>query len=295
MTSPFVRRLRLGREFRSLREARGLTAEQFAALIFQHRMKVTRLENGQTRPDLALVMKWLDLLGVTGAQRDQLIQISRDACESGWWDAYGTTMGTRQRLYADIESGAASIRQYQPNSIPGLLQTPEFAQKIIERSIAEQPNTGYLPEHLIEARRKRQEAVFRSEGPGYELVLDEIVLHRFTVEPAMMADQLHHIVAIARDTPRFTVRVLPVTLGTVSTFMPRSEQILFTFPEPDDPALAVEATMTSDHVHINPALFDLFLHRYETALNAALSEGDSLTLLADVAERISTPRAGSNT
>src|SRR5947208_1383333 len=109
MTSPFVRRRRLAAELRSLREERGLTADEVAQRLHQSRMKVSKLENARVRPDLAEVMKILDVLSVRGAKWEEIVRIARDAAERGWWDAYGDSMGERQRIYADIESGAKTI------------------------------------------------------------------------------------------------------------------------------------------------------------------------------------------
>lgn len=57
-------------------------------------------------------------------------------------------MGDRQRLYADIESGASTIREYQPGAIPGILQTPDYSWALIEHAKAEGPIT-YVPERLV--------------------------------------------------------------------------------------------------------------------------------------------------
>jgi transcriptional regulator with XRE-family HTH domain len=100
MTSPFVRRRRLAAELRTLREERGLTADKVSRLIHQSRMKISKLENAHIRPDLADVMKILDVLGVTGDKWHEIIRIARDAAEKGWWDSFGDAMGDRQRLYA---------------------------------------------------------------------------------------------------------------------------------------------------------------------------------------------------
>jgi transcriptional regulator with XRE-family HTH domain len=141
MTSPFVRRRRLAAELRALREQRGMTADRLACLIHQSRMKISKLENAHIRPDLAEIMKILDILGVTGET------------ERGWWDAYGDAMGDRQRLYADIESGAKTIREYEPGAMPGILQTPNYTWALIEHAKAKGPIT-YIPERLVEARHQ---------------------------------------------------------------------------------------------------------------------------------------------
>lgn len=126
VTSPFVRRRRLAAELRALREDRGLTAERLSLLLHQSRMKISRLENAHIRPDLADVVKILEVLDVTGDKWHEIFRIARDAAEKGWWDTYGDTMGPRQRVFADVESGAATIREYTQFTIPGVLQTPDF-------------------------------------------------------------------------------------------------------------------------------------------------------------------------
>ncbi|HEX6468911.1 MAG TPA: Scr1 family TA system antitoxin-like transcriptional regulator [Streptosporangiaceae bacterium] len=143
MTSPFVRRRRLAVELRALREERGLTAEQVARRIHQSRMKISKLENAHIRPDLAEVMKILDLLEVTGERWHDIIRIARDAAERGWWDSYGDAMGSRQRMYADLESGAKTIHEYHQATIPAVLQTPDFVWFMIEMAKAEDFSAGF--------------------------------------------------------------------------------------------------------------------------------------------------------
>ncbi|RAY11778.1 hypothetical protein DPM19_27730 [Actinomadura craniellae] len=66
MTSPFVRRRRLGAELRVLREKRGMTADELSRRLCRSRAKLSKLENAHVRPDLAEVMKILDILEITG-------------------------------------------------------------------------------------------------------------------------------------------------------------------------------------------------------------------------------------
>ena len=155
MTSPFVRRRRLAVELRALREERGLTAEQVAKRIHQSRMKVSKLENAHIRPDLAEVMKILDVMEVTGEQWHEIIRIARDAAERGWWDSYGDAMGSRQRMYADLESGANTIREYHQATIPAVLQTQDSVWFMVEMAKAE-GTIDFAPERLMEARLRRQ-------------------------------------------------------------------------------------------------------------------------------------------
>jgi len=199
LASPFVRRLRLGAELRALRQQRGLTAERLGALLHQSRMK-----------------------------------IAREAAAKGWWDAYGDAMGDRQRLYADIESGAATIREYHPSTLSGNLQTPEYTWDLIENAMAG-GSIGYVPEKVVQARLYKQEHAFRPSGPEYEVILDEVGLRRFTVRPEVMRDQLHRLVKEANRLPQLTLRVFPFRTGRTMTLLPKSTLFLYTFADPADP------------------------------------------------------------
>jgi hypothetical protein len=174
-------------------------------------------------------MKILDVLGVSGDKWHELIRIARDAAERGWWDAYGDAMGDRQRLYADIESGAKTIREYQPGAMPGILQTPDYTWALIEHAKAEGPIT-YIPERLVEARLQRQRTVLRPGGPEYEVILDEVGLRRFSVPPDVMYAQLHHVIKIAEAQPRVTVRVFPLLSSPAQQRASCHDRSLFSSP-----------------------------------------------------------------
>jgi transcriptional regulator with XRE-family HTH domain len=285
MTSPFVRRRRLAAELRALREERGMTADRLARLIHQSRMKISKLENAHIRPDLAEIMKILDVLGVTGDKWHEIVRIARDAAERGWWDAYGDAMGDRQRLYADIESGAKTIREYQPGAMPGILQTPDYTWALIEHAKTEGPIT-YIPERLVEARLQRQRTVLRPGGPEYEVILDEVGLRRFSVPPDVMYAQLHRVIKVAETQPRVTVRVFPLITGMTESLTPGGSVVLFSFPDPTDPPMAAVQTVSAELFYTEPHEVARYARRYDYVRNASLSEVGSLSFLSELADQI---------
>jgi transcriptional regulator with XRE-family HTH domain len=285
MTSPFVRRRRLAVELRTLREEAGMTTDRLSKLIHQSRMKISRLENAHIRPDLAEVMKILDILGVKGDRWHDVVRIARDAAEKGWWDAYGDAMGSRQRLYADLESGAKTIRAYNQTAIPGLLQTPEFVWALIELNKGEGP-IDYRPERMAEARVQRQRSLLRSGGPTYEVVLDEFVIRRLAVPRTVMRTQLRHLIDVVTAEPRLTVRVLPVDAPLAGGLLPKSSFTLYAFADPDDPLMAVADTINTDLVYTEPKEVSRYGGHYERLRSAALSPLKSLSLLSETADRL---------
>ena len=285
MASPFVRRRRLAAELRTLREAKGMTADQLARRINQSRMKISRLENAHGRPDLADLMKILDILEVTGDKWQEIIRIARDAAEKGWWDSFGDAMGARQRLYADIESGATTIREYHQTAMPGVLQTPEFTWALVQLTRAE-ATIDYVPERMAEARLQRQRQILRAGGPAYEIILDEIVIRRIGVPPDVLIAQLRHLADAARAEPNITLRLLPVDARITGGLLPKSPFFLYTFADAEDPPMAVVDTVTTDLVHTEPSEVLWYTRRYDHLRQACLSPDDSIALLAEMADNL---------
>lgn len=285
MSSPLVRRKRLAAELRQLREEAKLTSEQLGRSSGVGRIKISRLENGRTRPDVAQVMDLLETLGIEGDRWHQLIKIAREASQRGWWDSYGDAMGARQRLYADLESGAATIREWHTTNIPALLQTPEYLDALVEREIVEGP-LEYTPERVKEGRSRRQRILDSSDGPQYEVLLDEVLVRRRAVAPDVMRNQLLHMAKLAVEHPRIAIRVLPVDAAMLGAFLPKSAFYLYTFADPRDPALAVADTVTTDVVFSEPEEVSRYAQHYNQLRLATLSPEESVDLLVKAADRM---------
>ncbi|WP_238449776.1 Scr1 family TA system antitoxin-like transcriptional regulator [Micromonospora sp. 4G55] len=127
--SPILRRRRLGTELRRLREAAGLTGDQVIERIgWASASKLSRLENGRSRPDPDDVRLLLDLYGAEPELRDDLIGITHEAGDMRGWRKSYPVMTQQQLGWAEIEAGCAEIREYNPVLVPGLLQTPGYAR-----------------------------------------------------------------------------------------------------------------------------------------------------------------------
>jgi len=293
MPSPYVRRRQLAAEIRKLRESRGITTDGLAQLMYYSRTKVSRLENAQGRPDLAEIMNMLEVLEVTGSQYDKVLKLAREAAHKGWWDKYGVSMGPRQKLYADLECSADTVRAYNQTAMPAVLQAPEFIWALVELDEC-QGKLNYVPERMAEARMRRQRELLREDGPSYEIVLDECVIHRLAVPAQAMIIQLQHMVGVVSAEERISVRVLMHDARIPGGFPAKSSFYLYTFSEPGDSPLAVVDTVTTDLVLTQRGEVARYTRMYNRLRDAALSREDSTAFLERVANRLS-QQAGSGT
>ncbi len=281
--SPMVRRRRLGAELRTLRDRAGLTGDQVIERVgWASASKLSRIENGRTRPDLSDIFDLLDLYGVTGADREKLIAIGRDAANTrGWWRSFAE-LGHRQRGYAELEAGVVELRQYQQSVIPGLLQTPDYTRT---RVLSELPIYGSLDvEAEVAARQARQALLTAADPPRYQAVIDEAALRRFVAPPEVMAAQLARLVELSA-LPAVTVRVLSLHARIGEYYVPHSSFSLYRFADPEDPDVVVLETLTSD-LHLTD---EEDVSRYRLLCDwlaaAALPPEESVTFLAGLARQ----------
>ncbi|RKS67697.1 helix-turn-helix protein [Actinomadura pelletieri DSM 43383] len=286
MGSPYVKRLRLAAELRALREDRGLMAEELAKRIHYSRTKISRLENASGRPDVGDVLRVLDALGLSDDECMRLVRLATAASKKGWWDAYGESMGPRQRLYADIESGADTIREYNGTMIPGLLQTAEYSSALAELWRGDKLR-GLDFKKMTKARQRRQEAVLHPEGPAYTVILDEVVLRRVSVPADVLAAQIRHLIKLMASVPKLGVRVLPVDANVEGVAIPEAAFSLYTFPNSNDPPMVMIETSLTDLPYTGTREVEQHAKRYELLGEVVLSSEGSLKCLTEAADRLS--------
>jgi transcriptional regulator with XRE-family HTH domain len=210
---PVIQSAILRSELVRLRKARGITQEQVAGNLEWSASKLIRVEGGHssiTKVDLDALLAQYDV--ASEDERERLQSLNRGAKETGWWEAYRSDTAPAYLNYVGYEAGAAFIRQFFGTVVPGLLQTPEYAEALTAVSV-----DPVQVASAVKLRVQRQTELARRESPPRQyFVLDEAVIRRHigvAKDPGIMPSQLLHIVSRARDDDRVTVRVIPFSKG----------------------------------------------------------------------------------
>lgn len=112
--------------------------------------------------------------------------------------------------YLSREGTATAIYTYESYLVPGLLQTEAYARAVIE---SYRPTlTAEQVQARLAARLTRQDVLERNEPPQLWAVLGEAVLQCRVGSERVMADQLDHILTMARQ-PHVTIQVVPFAAG----------------------------------------------------------------------------------
>ena len=228
---PTALRIALGMQLRRLRDASHVTSTQAAEAIRATSSKISRLERGRTTAKQRDVADLLSLYGVTDdAEREQLLELVRQASAPGWWQQYTDVLPRWFESYVGLEWAASIIRNYEVQFVQGLLQTEDYARAVIMISNAHAPAEEI--DRRVSLRIKRQELLTQPGAPEFWAVLDEAALHRSPGSPAMMRAQLEHLLQIA-ELPNVTLQVVPFDTGPhAAAGGPFS---ILRFPEPDLP------------------------------------------------------------
>ena len=82
----------------------------------------------------------LTFYGVTDEdERERLIELVSQSAAPGWWRQYADVLPDWFERYIGLERGAAEIRGYQVQFVPGLLQTRDYARSVVRRPVQHPP------------------------------------------------------------------------------------------------------------------------------------------------------------
>ncbi len=239
-----MRRRRLAAELRRLRHETEKSIEDVAAELGWQSSKLSRIENRQIGISTADLRKLLVAYNVEDrAYGDQLADMARRATERGWWQSFSSdVVPTALANLIGLETEARTIRSYEPELVPGLLQTEAYARAIMR---AWQPSlTAAAIDRRVEIRLARQD-VLRQTGlsPQASCIINESVLRRTVGGNGVMHEQIE-MLAKERDPANVTVQVLSFNSGAHPA-MAGPFQIL-TFHDPGDLGIVhLESAMTA--------------------------------------------------
>jgi transcriptional regulator with XRE-family HTH domain len=228
---PTALRIALGMQLRRLRDASHVTSAQAADAIRATSSKISRLERGRTTAKQRDVADLLSLYGVTDeAEREQLLELVRQASAPGWWQQYSDVLPRWFESYVGLEWAASIIRNYEVQFVQGLLQTEDYARAVIMISNAHAPSEEI--DRRVSLRIKRQQLLTQPGAPEFWAVLDEAALRRSPGSPTMMRTQLEYLLQMT-ELPNVTLQVVPFDTGPhAAAGGPFS---ILRFPEPDLP------------------------------------------------------------
>ncbi|WP_262391360.1 DUF5753 domain-containing protein [Nocardiopsis sp. CNR-923] len=130
------------------------------------------------------------------------------------------------------------MRMYQCQVIPGLLQTPEYAEAVFRGGGT---LSGKEVQRNVDARMQRQHVLTRHRPLHLWAVIDEAALHRMPSTTKVMCEQLRHLINMAMH-HNVNIQVLPFAAGMHAALS--GSFVMLDFPSELDPSIVYTETST---------------------------------------------------
>lgn len=274
--SPTIRRRRLSAELKRIRLAAHMTSEEVATAAELSRSTYSNIENGsKQRPRLIEVRAILSACGIKpGREHQEILNLCRQSLERGWWSRYKDVLATR---YVGFETEATSIHTWEPIMIPGLLQTPAYAELMAQSALGSSDEI----QRVVDARVARQR-ILEEDPPELWAIFDETALARLEHYPKVRQAQIEHLLRMA-DRPTITIQMTRSDRPNMGSGGPF---VILEFPEPVDPTVVYLETDTDGLYLEEPGE----IARYRTLMNhlrlAALRPDETINHLQQQIEKM---------
>ncbi|MGQ4615339.1 Scr1 family TA system antitoxin-like transcriptional regulator [Nocardia sp. R7R-8] len=271
---PTVLRIALGSRLRQLREGCGISREAAGDAIRGSHAKISRLELGRTGFKERDLHDLLSLYGVVDpAERETYFELARRANDPGWWQHYSDLLPAWFETYIGLEQAATTIRTYEAQFVPGLLQTADYARAVIQLG-----NTDET-ERRVAIRMRRQQILYRAPAPTLWAVIDENALRRPVGGVEVLREQIEHLVTMA-DRPSIRLQVLPYAAGGHSAA--GGPFSILRFPEPELADIVYTEQLTSSLYLDKQRDVELYMSVMNRISVEALSPGASVRFLREL-------------
>lgn len=264
----------LAKELRAARKSAGFTLRELHDELGWSQARISRVETGQRGIRPQAVAEYLDVLGVSGPDRDRMLRLAEEVRSPRWRGLAGDLPPQLTNLL-DAEQRAVRITEVSLSLVPGLVQTQEYARAVLESAGAAPVEVA----DMLEVRRARQRTFGSGNQLLYRCFVDEAALLRPVGGHEVMAVQLREM----RESglrERVQLRVIPLSVGghagLAGTF------VHYGFPR-SGPLVYAEARSSGAFLD-DPADVRLFAEAIELVDGSSASEAESAEILSRYAK-----------
>ncbi|MGA5064672.1 helix-turn-helix domain-containing protein [Streptomyces exfoliatus] len=255
-----------GELLKERREAAGLSQGELGARVFVSGGYIGLFEQGIRKPQLDVAKRIDEVLQTGGIFERTWRKLINKSPYASYFQAA-----------ADLEDLATKICEFESTAIPGLLQTPAYAEAVVRASNPLAPDE-YVAD-TVKGRLDRSAILNDATRPMYWVILHETALRIPVGGPVVMAEQLDHLVKRARARV-VLIQVLPYAAGAY----PQMGKPLKLMEFEDAPPTAYTEAVYSGNLLDDPAVVKRAQATYDLLRAAALSPEASLSLLESAAE-----------
>jgi len=255
-----------GNQIKLWRMQAGVSREQLGKEANYEYETVKSMEQGRRKPALRLLQVADQMFGARG-----LLLAGQEYLKPDKFASYSQD-------YMRYEAEAIALSWYEPQFIPGLLQTDEYMHELL---------SSYLPpldDETIKERvagRLERRCLLQNQTKSFNFVIEESVLRRIVGSPEAHKRQLNHLLA-SGQLRNVTIQVMPTSVGVHPGL--RGPFVLVETPEHEH--LAYEEGQTTGVLSAAPEKVSIVMRRHDMIVRQALSPEESAHFIRKLAEEL---------
>jgi transcriptional regulator with XRE-family HTH domain len=197
----------LGKRLRELRTSARITGRALAESLSWPASKVSKLENGRQTPSDEDIRDWTRITSSESETEALLASLhTLETQHAEWQRQLRGGLRPHQHELAEIDAKTRTFRVFEPATIPGLLQTAEYARARFAEGVVlfDMPNDI---DYAVRTRMQRQELLYRRDKRFY-FVLTEAALRYRRSSPDVQLAQLDRLMTLSA-LPNVKLGIIP--------------------------------------------------------------------------------------
>ncbi|WP_329619933.1 helix-turn-helix transcriptional regulator [Streptomyces sp. NBC_01255] len=257
-----------GARMRRLREERGWTQEELAERTRYSSKHISGVETGRRPATLKFSGAVDAAFGLTGTDQSfdrECRQVRHGVLLEGFPE------------YVHQERKAVELRLFEIGIIPGLLQTPEYAQALAASSVARGSITADQSAERLAFLAERQQILEQQRPPMVFVVMDESCIRQLVGGPDVMAAQLDRLIDFAAR-PHTVIQVSPFAIGERRSL--NRPVTLATLP--DRAVLSYAESQAQGNLERESGAVASMLTLYHHLVAESLSQADTVAMIREI-------------
>lgn len=202
-----ARQERLGAELRKLREAAGLKGREAASLLGTDAGRLSQIESGVAGVSEETVRRLAAHYACADAELIEALVSMATERTRGWWEEYRGSLPSAFLDLSELEHHGTHYWEVSFLHIPGLLQTEDYARRILGHRVPELPSE----ELDLRVRHRLARSVILEQPTPYTAVIHEAALRIRVGDRAAARVQLGRVLELS-ERNHIAVRVIPFEL-----------------------------------------------------------------------------------
>ncbi|MER6012130.1 helix-turn-helix domain-containing protein [Streptomyces bluensis] len=209
-SAPTVLRMILGRRLQDRRQGAEVSLDDAAKALRVKPLTIRRLEKAEVALKPLYVEKLLQTYGAGQQEIDEFVTLAERANQPGWWYPYRDVLPSWFTAYVSLETGAKTLRTYEPHYVTGLLQTSGYARALLRAGFPHDSDEDL--ERRVDLRLRRQNLLEKADPPTLWVVMEEAVLHRVVGGAEVMREQIDRLLT-ASELDHVSIDIVPFSAG----------------------------------------------------------------------------------